>query len=283
MQSVEYIIDRILSAKPELTREEILRMIEDRERRAGGFLTRESAALSLAAELGVTVEAKFKHDLNLQIKDLTSGLRNVTITGRVIYVSQLKKFRRKNGVEGVKRSIYVADNSGTMEAVLWDEKAAVFNPEDLLGKVVRLSHFSVKRKAGGRLELSANLKSRIEINPANVENRDYPPLTSFTRRISDLPSSVDKAVNVFGLIEKVYPPTIFKRPNGGEGKVRRVEISDGSGKVSLVLWDNDADLISEDHVGRNVMAFKVKVKERFDGRIELHTRNQVSEVIILKS
>jgi replication factor A1 len=283
MQSIEYIIARILSAKPELTREEILKMIEDRERRAGGFLTRESAALSLAAELGVTVEAKFKHDLNLQIKDLTSGLRNVTITGRVIYVSQLKKFRRKDGFEGVKRSIYIADNSGTMEAVLWDEKATSFNPEDLLGKVVRLSHFSVKRKAGGRLELSANLKSRIEINPANIRDRDYPPLTSFTRRISDLPSSVDKAVNVFGLIEKVYPPTIFKRQNGGEGKVRRVEISDGSGKVSLVLWDNDADLISEDHVGRNVVAFKVKVKERFDGRIELHTRNQVSEVIILKS
>jgi len=268
----EDIISRILSERPELTRKKVLELIEAKERNARGFLTRESAALSLAADLGVAMdETYFRREL--QIKDLVSGLGNVTVSGRVIYVSPLKRFTRPDGREGARRSIHIADKTGMIKAILWDDKALSPDLECLLDKIIRLSHVSVKRKRGGRLELNVGSRGKIEIEPKDLKNEDYPPLTKFTKKISEITSD-EKDVSVIGLIKQVYPLVTFKRQDGSEGKVRRVKLEDETGEVILVLWDDKADLISEDHVGKYVMLTKVKIKQRFDGWIELQTKDR---------
>lgn len=279
MSTLEDIIDKILSARPELTREEVLRAINEREKRAKGFLTRESAALSLAADLGIAIESGFRYDM--RIRDLVSGLNNVTVAGRVIYVSALKRLRRDGEKEIVNRAVHIADGTGVARVTLWGDKAISFNPEDFINRIVRFYHLSTRRKSGGRIELSAGLKSRIEINPEGVRDEDYPSLTSFTKKICELKLNKGKIIDVLGVVERVYPITTFKRQDRGEGRVRRVEVADGTGKAILVLWDEFADLILDDHVGKNVILFKVRVKERFDGSIELHTKDR-TEIVIVK-
>lgn len=280
MLTLEYIIAKILSVRSDLSRDEVLRMVEERERLAGGFLTRESAALALAAELGIVIEHNFRYEM--RIKDLVSGLRDVTITGRVIYISQLKRFSRPDGGEGIKRSIYVADKTGIAKVVLWDDKATSISPESLIDRIVRLSHLSVRRRAGGKLELNAGLRSTIEVNPDGIKNEDYPPLTLFTRSISELSQHKDKIVSVLGLIEQVYPVTTFKRQNGAEGRVRHVDLMDGAGKVTLILWDNHVDSLSVSQTGKYAIAFESRVKERFDGKIELHTTSRTQIIVMEK-
>ncbi|MEM2341813.1 MAG: OB-fold nucleic acid binding domain-containing protein [Candidatus Bathyarchaeia archaeon] len=276
--SIEDIIAKILSARPELTREEVLKMIKDREESSGGFLTRESAALSLAADLGVTIKKFFKGELH--IKDLVSGLNDVTVCGRVINVSPLRKFFRHDGSEGFKRSMDIADETGVIRVILWDEKAAFLNAENLIDRVIRVSHASVRRKTGGKLELNTGLRSRIEIDPEDLRSKDFPPIINFTKRICDL-SSKEKEATVIGLIEQIHPVTTFRRQDGSEGKVRRIELSDSTGKVTLVLWDEKADSISEGHEGRYIMVMGAKTKERFDGKIEIHTGSR-TRIITLK-
>jgi len=276
--SLEDIIAKILSARPELTREEILKMIESREESSRGFLTRESAALSLAADLGVPIERAFRS--KLLIKDLVSGLKNVTISGRVIHVSQLKKFFHPDGHEGFRRSMYIADKTGVIRVTLWDNKAVSLDAESLIDEVVRIFHASVRRRSGGRLELNAGLRSKIEIIPGDLEYDDYPPIISFTKKINEL-SGDGKKVTLIGLVERAYPPTTFKRQNGSEGKVRRVDLSDPTGKVMLVLWDNNADILSESHEGKYIMVIGAKIRERFNGKIELHTEEK-TRILVLK-
>ncbi|MBS7605152.1 MAG: hypothetical protein QXR84_02795 [Candidatus Bathyarchaeia archaeon] len=275
--TLEQIITKILSEKPGLTREEIMKMIEEREKLAGGFLTRESAALSLAAELGVAIKPNFKYET--LIKDLVSGLRDVTVTGRVIYVSQLEKFNRPDGRERVRRSIHIADKTGVAKVILWDDKAISSSPESLIDRIVRLSHLSVRRRAGGNLELRAGPRSTIEVDPTEAKSWDYPPLTLFIKRVGEIPQYKGSTINVLGLIEQVYPITTFKRQNGTEGKVRRIDLAD-NGKATLVLWDKNADLVSESHVGRYAIVFWVRVKERFDGRLELHSKDKTQIITI---
>ncbi len=275
----EDIVDRILSVRPELTREKVLKMIEAKERSAKGFLTRESAALSLAADLGVTIdETYFRREL--QIKDLVSGLGNVTVSGRVIHVSPLKKFTRPDGRDGAKRSICIADKTGIIRANLWDEKALSPDLERLLDKIVRLSHVSVRRRRGGRLELNVGSRSEMEIEPEDLRDEDFPPLTKFTKKISEIVGD-EKDMNIIGVIKRVYPLVTFKRQDGSEGKVRRVELKDETGEVNLVLWDDKANLILESHVGKYVMLTRVRVKQRFDSQIEIQTKDQ-SEIRFLE-
>ncbi|MBS7639939.1 MAG: OB-fold nucleic acid binding domain-containing protein [Candidatus Bathyarchaeia archaeon] len=268
---LEEVIARILSARPELTRDEVLRMIEARERSARGFLTRESAALSLAAELGIPIQFSFKPEM--QIKNLVSGLNDVTVTGRVIYVSPLRRFMRRDGGEGSKRSIYIADKTGRVKVNLWNEKAESPNWNTLVDKIVRLSHVSVRRGPSGRVELNVDLRSEIEIEPSDLRPDDYPPLANFIRRIGEIKGD-ERIVDVAGILERIHPITIFRRQDGGEGRVRRAELSDQTGRVTLVLWDEHADMISEEHLGKYIMLINLGVRRRFDGQLELHSRSR---------
>ncbi|MCX8171037.1 MAG: OB-fold nucleic acid binding domain-containing protein [Candidatus Bathyarchaeota archaeon] len=273
---LEDIIAKILSVRPELTREEILNRIREKERSAKGFLTPESAALSLAADLGISFKVDLRRDL--KIKDLVSGLNDVTVSGRVIYVDSLRSFLSHEGREGFKRVISLADDTGLIKATLWNEKAFLIDA-DVIDEIVRLSHVSVRRESHGKMALNAGPKSIIEINPKDLDEKSYPPLTSFTKKIGEL-SSQNKQVNIVGIVKRVHPPSIFKRQDG-EGKVRLVEISDESGRVLVVLWDENADAISEEHVERYVMLLEVRVKERFDGGIEIHSGKQ-TKVLLLR-
>jgi ssDNA-binding replication factor A large subunit len=277
---LEDIIRKILSAKPELTREEVLKMIELKEKGAKGFLTRESAALSLAVEFGVAAgEKSFRREV--QIKDLVSGLNDVAVTGRVIYASPIKKFIRQNGSESVKRIIHIADKTGVAKVALWDEDALASEPEHMLDRLVRLRHASVKRKAGGKLELNIGSKGEVEIDPEDLREEDYPPLTSFTVSLGKI-SGKEKNIDIIGLVSQIHPIITFKRQDSSEGKVRRVEIKNHTGKTTLILWDNNADAISEKHVGKPILVLGVGVKQRFDGRLELHTRNQTVIILLTK-
>ncbi|MEM2152475.1 MAG: hypothetical protein QXN40_05175 [Candidatus Bathyarchaeia archaeon] len=275
--SLEDIIAKILSVKPELTKDEVLKIIKEREKSAKGFLTLESAALSLAADLGIDFKVSFRREL--KIKDLVSGLSNVTISGRVIYVGSLRRFFYPEGREGFKRVIYLADDTGLTRATLWNEKALLIDV-DATDEIVRLSHVAVRRKGGGKTELNVGPKSEVEINPKDLNEENYPPITGFTKKIGEI-SSQNKFVDVIGLIEQVYPQFTFKRKNS-EGKVRRMEISDESGKILAVLWDESADFISEEHLGRYVMMLNMRVKERFDGKIEIHSGSRTSILLLKK-
>ncbi|MEM1581221.1 MAG: OB-fold nucleic acid binding domain-containing protein [Candidatus Bathyarchaeia archaeon] len=276
--SLEDIINKIISERPELTKEEILKIIKKREKNAKGFLTPESAALSLAADLGITLDVSFKREVN--VKDLVSGLNDVTISGRIINVSPLKKFSRQDGREGARRTIYIADKTGIVKAVLWDDKATFQNIEDLLDEIVRISHASVRRRAGGNLELNVGYKSKIEIRPENLKEEDYPPIVNFANKLSELYRGEDE-VNIIGYIQQVYPLTTFKKQDGSEGKVKHIEITDNRGRITVVLWNNHADVLSEEHIGKYVMLIKLRAKERFNGQIELHTKDQ-TRILLLK-
>ncbi len=278
IMTLEEIIAKIISARPELTKEEVLKMIKAKERSAKGFLTEKSAALSLAADLGITIN-KMSFRRELQIKDLVSGLSNVTVSGRVIYVFPPRRFTRSNGREGARRSIYIADGTGMIRATFWDDKATSPILEGSVDKIVRLSHVSVRRRAGGKLELNVGSRSKIEIEPPDLRDENFPPLTKFIRKIGEITGN-EGMVDIIGLIERVHPLVTFKRQDGGEGKVRRIELKDFTSRITLVLWDESANLISEDHVGKYVMLIKARTKRRFDERVELHTADQTRIVFL---
>lgn len=72
---------------------------------------------------------------------------------------------------------------------------------------------------------------------------------------------------IFGIIISIEESRTFKRKNGTFGKVVNLEINDESGSCYLVLWDEDADLISNGkiRIGTNVKVVNGYVKEGMKG------------------
>jgi len=278
--SLEETIQRILSNRPDLTWQKVIEMIEQKERNAKGFLTRESAARAVASELGIQPSrSMFRRDMS--ICDLVSGLNDVTVVARVILVNPLKKFVRSDGTEGKARRLLIADKTGQTKTVLWDDKADIQNIENLTSLIVRFSHGYVRLGLDGRPELNIGSKGNLEFAPPDVSKDELPPLTSFFKKIGEL-TGKERIVNVLGAVGEIFPMSTFKREDGGEGKVRRLELKDESGMVMTVLWNSKVDELSVIRSGTILEVFRAKVRESNDGCLELHVDSSTDTAILNK-
>ena len=137
----EEIIQNILSHCSDLTREEIMAIIEKKKVASEGFLTNEAAARLVAAECGVEIKlAKALPRIN--IGQLISGLTDVTVYGRVLLVAKPRVFSRPDG-NGYLMGILPRPERG-LRAVL------VLLPDR--GKLVR-------RIRGGRRRIDCDFRS----------------------------------------------------------------------------------------------------------------------------
>ena len=275
---VDEIIDRILSSRRELTRRMILQLIDSKIKESKGFLTVESAARAVAAELGLEI-TRVSLMKGTSIRNLVSGLGNVTIVGRILHVNPPRTFTRSNGEEGKMRSLYIADKTGILRVVIWGEKAELLGSSETIGKIVRFSHGYVRKGYGGRLELNIGLKGNIEISPPDIFEEEFPSINRFYKKIKQI-TKPETRVNTFGRVMKISPINTFTREGGVSGKVRRIEIRDQTGRITVVLWNNKVDELGDLEIGKYLEIFGAKVRKDLNGRLELHVDGSVDVTVL---
>jgi len=103
MKNYEEIISLIINKRKDLTREEIEKKIEEKIHESR-FLNKLGAALILAEELNVfpdySIEKFEEKTLTTRIIDLVSGLKNVAIIGRVLFITPLRKIGQHSYIFG---------------------------------------------------------------------------------------------------------------------------------------------------------------------------------------
>lgn len=272
--NAEEIINRILSARMDVSREEILQRIKGKKTAAGGFLTDETAARLVALELGVEASQDFVHSKEIPISDLVFGLNNVTVTGRVLIAYPMRTFARKNGVAGQIGHLLIADRTGTLRILLWNDKAALVRDGKIKqGEIVRVLHGYVREARDGQLELHLGQRGELEISPQDTKEDDYPKVESLMERIVRVTKKKKKA-NVAGTVENVSQVTVFQRADGSEGRVCRITLRDATAQITVVFWNNKVDTLDGVRVGDRLQVVDAKVKERIDGQLELHVENR---------
>ena len=78
-----------------------------------------------------------------------------------------------------------------------------------------------------------------------IENEQEPSQSEIA--IKDLVPGLNN-VTILGRVVAVYPPQTFLRNDSTQGKVARLLMTDGTGTLKLVLWDNDVELIEKGQV-----------------------------------
>jgi len=266
--AVDFIIKEILASRGDLTREEVLGMIEEKVKNAEGFFTEETAARIISSELGIKLAQKQLAES--LIKNLVSGLNDVTVTGRVIPVYPSRRFTRSDGTEGFVKRIQIADKSGLLKVVLWDDKAEEADSYDIRsGQVMRLSHGYVREGFDGRIELNLGTRGEIEILPEECDR--YPPLENFIERIAEI-TEKDRKTNILGVVRKIFPESRFERKDGSEGKVKSIRLKDFTGDIRVVFWNNKADEIENLKRGDHLRIMNAEVRSGIGGQLELHVQ-----------
>jgi len=268
---LEQIVQQILLARRDLSRENVLKKIYEKKRSAEDYFLDEVAARIVASELGIEIpNTDEAFQSGISIKDIVSGLNDVTVAGRVIIVYPIQTFSRPDLTEGRVARLLLADKSGTLRLVLWDDKVSLVEAEKIHhGNIVRVLHGYAREGLDGKLELHVGQRGEVQVSPTDVVEKDYPRIEQFVDTIGNLTQKSKKA-NVLGIVDEVYPASEFTRKDGTMGKVRRLRLRDDTGEITVVLWNEKADESNEVKKDDQLRIMNARVKTQPDGRMELH-------------
>jgi replication factor A1 len=263
------IIQAILSKNPELSREQIFEKLQVEKARTGGLLGDETLLRLIAARYGVEVQQNTIHNNGiLSTNRLFSGLYDVSVAGRLIAVFPVKSFEGEK--PGKLATLMVADNDGILRVVLWNEKADLVEKGELkVGQAVRLLHGYTKEDKSGKVELHLGSKSQIEVE-AQEKACEYPPIDRFETKIDRL-NKASGNVHLSGAVKAILGLTKFTRNDQSDGTVMRFTLTDDSGEVTVVAWNEKAlELEKTLSPNASLQLGNAKVKETPNGGVEVH-------------
>jgi len=236
--STEDIIKKILALKPNLTEEAIRKQIDQERAKAAGLLTEEAAAHLVASNLGINGAGE-RIEASLKISDLTAGLSDVSLTGRIIHIFKSRTFERDGNRKGKVLRMLIGDKTGYVPVVFWDDKADYVEASKLKpGKIVRILH-GYTRERRGNVEINIGNRGQLFLEPLDAVDEDFPQLDSFFLTPADIHG--EGMVNVQGVIVDSSSTSTFVRQDGSEGKVKRLVLEEGGARINLVLWDDKVD------------------------------------------
>jgi replication factor A1 len=272
LATVEELIEKILVQRKDLTREQLQSLIEDKKRDFDGLLSDQGAARLVAEEL--LVETEPTAIPSMRIRDLVAGLNDATLRGKVVSVEQPRDFVRQDGSTGRVVNITLEDETGKVRCPIWDAKAEeIAKYGDITGKPITIRHGYTRTGLTGEPELNAGERSEITIT-SQAETPTPVPITT----IGEIREPVLE-LNLLGIIHS--QPRIYEfNRNGQKGTVLRTTLTDNTGSIPLVAWNEKAEEL------RNVKKSDIlkiqggRLRRDNFGRLEIHLDNMAKVALL---
>ncbi|MFB5633186.1 MAG: single-stranded DNA-binding protein [Nitrosopumilus sp.] len=268
MSEFDSLVEKLIEQKPELTREIIEEQIKLKKEKIGaGYLTDQGALFLIASDYGVTLSGPLKVEMSL--KDLYAGAKEISLETRVLNLSPAKQFSRKDGSPFYLRTMTVYDDANSTASVkLWDDKANLPGIENLKpGDLIKIIKAYVKSDLDGSPTINIGSGSNVEATDSSSE---IPTIDTITKDVSELQEG-QKDLVVLGEIDGVISGMEFTNSRGMPGKALRMRLKgkDGNG-MRVVLWGKDEssipNMISQ---SAKVRLLGVRVKSGNQG-LEIH-------------
>lgn len=199
-----------------------------------------------------------------KIRDLTEG-NLVNIIGVVKGLSQISSFKRANGTQGQVMRIRLADDTGRVRAVLWDDQVNSVK-DTKRGDVLEIEGGQVRRGLGNVLEVHVGGFGQVKfLKDSELSEYSIPVLT----KIGDLRLEMND-VDVLGRIIEVGQIREFERRSGGVGRVGSLYVMDETGSTRVTLWDAKADVLDEVSLDDVILVEGGYTREGLGGVVELN-------------
>ena len=251
MSEFDDLLQKLLEQKPELSRSDIEEQINQKKEKIGaGYLTDQGALFLIASDYGVTLSEPLK--VEMELKDLYAGAKEISLETRVLSLSPAKQFSRKDGSPFYLRTMTVYDTNSTASVKLWDEKANLPGIENLKpGDLIKIIKAYVKSDLDGSPTI--NIGSGSNIETADAESK-IPSIDTITKDVGELQEG-QKDIVISGVIDGVINKMEFTNSRGKPGKALRMRLKgkENSG-IRVVLWGKDESSIP------NMIAQSAKVR-----------------------
>jgi len=274
------IVDRILKERSDLTPDAVKQMIKRKRDEVGGLLTKEGAAYIVASELGVDLKEEDALKTEINIRDLVPGVNDVSISGRVFLVYPVQLFTRQDKTTGKVARLVIADRTGMLDVVLWDDKTDLVSQGKIVqNRIIQFLHGYVREGLNGKLELNIGVRGNLIVDPPSIKPEKFPEVKEFFKKIAEI-SENDYHVNIIGCVWRIFPSTTFRKVTGQTGQVIRLQLADETGRIVVVFWNEKVDEIKEVKKEDCLQIMGGRVAKGFNGRLEIHVEKR-SQITIL--
>lgn len=286
---IEETIQKIMEKK-KLTRKEIKNLIDKQIEDFSGLIDEEGAIVIVAKELGIDVKAhqeSAKMDTDQLIKNLKPRI-NASIVGRIIEISDVKTFNKKDGSKGSLLPFILEDTSGMIRCLAWgDFNTQIINDNNFkLNEIIRIVNGFVKPNQDGGLELHIGSKSRVQIQPDEIDNSIIPTINQSATKITPINQLSLKipTLSIEGVITALYPTKKFTRQNGTESKRASFQITDSTGLIYLTFWGDHCEKIKDIKEDQKVRITKLTPKANYTDKSKIDlTATSSTEISIIEN
>ncbi|NMJ87072.1 MAG: hypothetical protein EX285_04450 [Thaumarchaeota archaeon] len=269
LDNIQKMIDTILLQKTNLTKDDLIQMIEDKKKKIGaGYLTDQGALFLVAADLEIILEKL--PNLEMSLKDIHAGAKEISVIVRVMNIYPLKKYLRKDGSEVSLRTLVVYDNDARLKVKLWDVMAVL--PDELNikpGNAIKISNAYTRSGIDGKITINAGNRTTITLIEDNVPQiRDIEELVMDT---SEIMGSEDNII-VTGVVNTDPRVSSFNNFRGEVSKVMHVQITGSDGKTfRVVIWNIDEERVPKVmNINAKIKLIGIRTKLGQYSDIELH-------------
>lgn len=193
-----------------ISREEFDRRIEQKVLECGRLIDETAAAMLVVGDLGRS---------HVKVRDLRKKTSLFCFFVRILAVSEPAEFERSDGQKGLVARMTVADETGQVDLVFWDEQAAALADTFEIGDVIEV--------------IGKHGKNRRDIMPLNMRKACCEIECNMNPREQKLPERIERDI----LIICVEEPRLYNRRDGSVGEMIPGLVGDASGTARLVCWE----------------------------------------------
>ncbi len=246
---------------------EVEELIKEKQTMLSGLITRQGAAQIVASEQGINIYEEYTG--KIPIEKIVAGMRTVETVGKIVRIYPVKTFVTKQGREGQVASVILADETGSIRLVLWNELTALLD-EVSEGDILHLKG-AAARPNRDQVELQIFSPDQVRINPdgEKLENVAAAPATpqrepAKRMAIQDIMDNAEN-IEILGNIVTVFDPRFFtvcpqcnkrvREENGGNvcpqhgnvepvtSAVMNLVVDDGTGSIRTSLFKNQINAL----------------------------------------
>lgn len=206
------------------------------------------------------------------IGEIAADASDVNISGRVLDISEVRTFEKRDGSPGRVGNLLVGDETGKIRVTLWDEKSDFLDEVDFDETIEVIHAYARENNFSQQVELQIGNRGLIRKSEKTVEYRE-----KFTD-ISDIVPG--ESYSVQGKVSDLGELREFEREDGTESVVAGLELTDETGSIKVTLWGEQAYVLEDLDIDSEIQIIDAYARYGLNEEIELSVGNR-SRVIIL--
>jgi len=210
----------------------------------------------------------------VKIGDVTQVYKNkrVSIEGSVKKLFSSSTFQRRDSSSGKVMRFVLADETGEIPVVVWNEKANELEKVIRKGVKLQVVNAKVKKAMSKGLEIHVDAETYVET---------LAPEEEFLK-IADLREGLNH-VNVEGEVATKPILRDVKTSRGELVALATFELKDETGKIWVSAWRMHANSAKDLRIGDNVIVKNGYVRRGFGDQLEISTKTTTSIVLLSKN